>query len=227
MRRGVPGEVAWGGRGRGLARGVVGLLVALAATAAHGQAVPRTLQDSIESARRQRMALEAALERQMATTIAERARNLAMSEEASALQRIETLLDSAQARLLVQRDRIRLLKDAATQTDKAVLVVLLRADALPDGDLGAVVMIDGAQQKVVTVTPDRARTLLAGGADELYRAEVAPMDHKIVVSLAARGLSASEAVTLPTNPREVRYVEFALRSGRLVPTSWTSRSTAP
>jgi hypothetical protein len=206
---------------------MVGLLVALAAAAAHGQAVPRTLQDSIESARRQRMALEAALERQMATTIAERARNLAMSEEASALQRIETLLDSAQARLLVQRDRIRLLKDAATQTDKAVLVVLLRADALPDGDLGAVVMIDGAQQKVVTVTPDRARTLLAGGADELYRAEVAPMDHKIVVSLAARGLSASEAVTLPTNPREVRYVEFALRSGRLVPTSWTSRSTAP
>lgn len=218
---------AWSFRRWAFAFGVLGTLLVLAATVAQGQAVPRTLQDSIESARRQRMALEAALERQLATGIAERAKNLAMSEQASALQRIETLLDSAQARLLVQRDRIRLLKDAATQTDKAVLVVLLRAEALPEGELGAVVMIDGAQQKVVTVTPDRARTLLAGGADELYRAEVAPVDHKIVVSLAARGLSASEAVTLPTNPREVRYVEFALRNGRLVPTSWTSRSTAP
>ncbi len=212
---------------RAFALGATGTLWLFAATVASGQPVPRTLQDSLESARRQRMALEAALERQLATSIAERAKNLAMSEQASALQRIETLLDSAQARLLVQRDRIRLLRDAATQTDKAVLVVLLRADVLPEGELGAVVMIDGTQQRAVTVTPERARTLLAGGADELYRAEVAPVDHKIVVSLAARGLSASESVTLPTNPREVRYVEFALRSGRLVPTSWTSRSTAP
>ncbi len=178
-------------------------------------------------ARRQRLAVEAAIEREMAASIADRAKNLAMSEQAGALQRIETLLDSAQARLLVQRDRIRLLRDAATQTDKAVLVVLLRVDVLPEGDVGAVVVIDDDQQKVVAMSPERARTLAAGGADELYRGEVAPVDHKIVVSVAARGLSASEALTLPTNPREVRYVEFALRNGRLVPTTWASRSMVP
>jgi hypothetical protein len=206
---------------------IVALVLLFAITATAKAQVPRTLADSLEAARRQRLALEAALERQLATGIAERARNLAMSDEAGALQRLETLLDSAQARLLVQRDRIRMLRDAATQTDKAVLVILLRADALPEGELGAVVMLDGFQQKVVTVTPERARTLLAGAADELFRGEVTPEEHKIVVTIAARGLSAGETVTLPTAAREVRYVEFALKNGRLVPTTWTSRSSAP
>lgn len=214
-------------RRRALAMALLGCLWLLGAAVAQGQGAPRTLEDSLDMARRQRLAVEAAIEREMAASIADRAKNLAMSEQAGALQRIETLLDSAQARLLVQRDRIRLLRDAATQTDKAVLVVLLRVDVLPEGDVGAVVVIDDDQQKVVAMSPERARTLAAGGADELYRGEVAPVDHKIVVSVAARGLSASEALTLPTNPREVRYVEFALRNGRLVPTTWASRSMVP
>jgi len=204
-----------------------GVLVLLAViTAAAGAQVPRTLADSLDAARKQRIALEAALERQLAAGIAERAKNLAMSNEAGALQRLETLLDSMQVRLLVQRDRIRLLKDAATQTDKAVLVILLRADALPEGDLAAVVVIDGEQVKRVTITPDRAKALRAGAADELYRAEIAPVEHKIVVSVAGRGLSAGETLTLSATPREIRYVEFALKNGRLVPTTWTSRASA-
>jgi len=212
-----PGSARWLA-----AAGVLVLLACIAAAA--GAQVPRTLADSLDAARKQRIALEAALERQLATGIAERAKNLAMSTEAGALQRLETLLDSAQARLLVQRDRIRLLRDAAAQTDKAVLVVLLRVDVIPEGQLGAVVMVDGEQVAVVTVTPERAKSLRAGAAEELYRSEISPVDHKIVVSLAGRGLSAGEVLTLPAAPREVRYVEFALKNGRLVPTTWTSRA---
>ena len=203
------------------------ILLALLSGALGAQAAPRTLQDSLDAARKQRIALEAALEKQIATGIAERAKNLAMSNEAGALQRLETLLDSAQARLLVQRDRIRLLRDAATQTDKAILVMLLRVDAIPGDELAVVVMVDGEQQKVVTITADRAKALFAGAADELYRAEITPVEHKIVVSVAGRGFSAGETITLPAAPREVRYVEFALKGGKLVPTTWTSRTSTP
>jgi hypothetical protein len=205
---------------------VAGLLTLVVCTSvARAQGAPRTLADSLEAARRQRIALEATLEKSLASGIAERAKNLSMSTEAGALQRLETLLDSAQARLLAQRDRIRALKDVTTQTTKAILVILLRADALPEGDVGAVFMLDGFQQKAMTVTPEKAKSLLEGAADELYRGEVTPQEHKIVVSIAARGLAASESITLPMALGEIRYVEFAIKSGRLVPTTWTSRGS--
>src|SRR3989338_3608625 len=79
------------------AAGAPGLLACLPAGA--GAQVPRTLADSLDAARKQRIALEAALERQLATGIAERAKNLAMSTEAGALQRLATLLPPAPARL--------------------------------------------------------------------------------------------------------------------------------
>ncbi len=205
---------------------VVTAILALSSIA-QAQAAPKTLADSLEAARRQRLALEATLEKSLAAGVAERAKNLAMSTEAGALQRLETLLDSAQGRLLAQRDRIRGLKDVTTQTDKAMLVILLRADALPEGEVSAVFMLDGFQQKLLTVTPDKAKAFLAGASDELYRGEVTPQEHKIVVSIAARGLSVSEAVTMPMALGEIRYVEFAVKNGKLVPTTWTSRSSAP
>jgi hypothetical protein len=213
--------------GRGLLA-VAGLLTLVVCTSvAQAQAAPKTLADSLEAARRQRIALEATLEKSLASGIAERAKNLSMSTEAGALQRLETLLDSAQARLLSQRDRIRALKDVTTATDKAVLVILLRADALPEGEVSAVFMLDGFQQKVLTVTPEKSKSLLAGAADELYRGEVTPQEHKIVVSIAASGLSVSESVTMPMALGEIRYVEFAIKGGKLIPTSWTAKSSGP
>lgn len=230
VRRGYAGHGLVRSRDRDLPRlllvaaGIV--LLAFVTGRLQGQGVPRTLQDSLDAARKQRLALEAQLEKTIATGVAERARSLAMGNEAGTLQKLETMLDSAQQRLLVQRDRIRLLRDAATQTDKAILVILLRADVVPDGDISAIVTIDAEAPRTLTITPDRAKTLLAGAADELYRGEIAPVEHKVIVTLGGRGLSAVETISLPASPREVRYVEFALRGGRLVPTTWTSRASA-
>ena len=201
-----------------------GFTATATATVAGAQA-PRTLQDSLDAARKQRMVLEAALERQLAAGIAERARSLSMSTEATALQQLEVLLDSSQARLVVQRDRIRQLRDAATQTDKAVLVILFRADAIPPGGIDAVVTVDGELQKTVTIGGDRAKSLAAGAADELYRAEVTPMEHRIAVTVAGRGLTVSAPSVQPAAPREIRYVEFGLKNGKLVPITWTTRAS--
>lgn len=201
---------------------VTGLVVL--ATPASAQGTSRALLDSLEAARKQRLALEAALERELAAGIAERAKNLAMGDEAAALQRLEALLDSAQARLRVQRDRIRVLRDASTVTEKAILVVLLRAEDALEGDLNAVLVVDEEQHRFQAMTADLARSLRSGAADELYRGEVAPVEHKVSVTVTGRGFTAGETLTVTSSPREVRYVEFVLRGGRLVPTTWTNRS---
>jgi hypothetical protein len=204
---------------------LAGLLALIfGASLALAQPTPRTLADSLEAARRQRLALEAQVERQLASGIAERARTLAMSNEAAALQRLEALLDSAQARLLAQRDRIRVLRDAARLGDKAILVVLVRSDVAPDGELGASVLLDGAQAKMTAIPAERTRSMGSGTAEELYRGEVTPSTHRVTLAVTGRGLNLTESLSFPVNPREVRYVEFAIRSGRLVPTTWTARA---
>jgi hypothetical protein len=185
----------------------------------------RALQDSIESMRKQRLQLEAATERVLADSISARAKRLAMGGEVGALQRLELLLDSAQARLLVQRDRIRVLKDASVQTDQAVLVVLVRADALPAGEVAAVIMVDGTQRASVVLKPDQVKTIVSGASDELFRGEISPADHKVLLQIAAKGLSVGEMIAVPASPRAVTYVEFSLKGGRLVSTTWTNRAT--
>ncbi len=206
---------------------ILGAVVVAGVTPAQPLAAqtPRTLQDSLDAARKARLALEAAVERQLATTMVERARTLAMSNEATALQQLETLLDSAQGRLLVQRDRIRLLRDAATRTDKAILVILVRVENAPAGSFDVAVALNGENQPPVNIAGARARALAAGGAEEVYRAEVVPSEHRISVSIVGPGISATAPITFPTALREIRYVEFSLKAGRLVPTTWTSRAS--
>lgn len=182
----------------------------------------RDLQAQLDLARKERLALEAKLEKELADEIAARAKGLSMGTEVDALQRLEALLDSAQARLLVQRDRIRLLKDEALPTDRAVLVVLVRADALPAGDVAAVLTLDGAVIKSQTYKPDATKAIAAGAADELYRADIAPADHKVNVQITGKGLNANENVSVPVAPKHVTYVEFALKGGKLVTSTWTN-----
>lgn len=184
----------------------------------------RALQDQLELARKERFALEAKLEKQLAIEISARAKTLAMGTEVDALQRLELLLDSAQARLLVQRDRIRLLRDATDQAQRGSLVVLVRADSLPSGDVAAVLRIDGAEVKTATYAPERAKALVAGAADEVYRAEVNAAQHRVSVQIAGRGLRVDQTITISAVPLQVTYVEFALRGGRLVSSTWTNKA---
>lgn len=215
------------------------LMLALAAVAlparGQGREPPRTeegkqiqsLQQQIELTRRQRLELEARMERELAAEIAERARRLQMGGEVGALQRLEQLLDSAQVRLLVQRDRLRLLGDAARQAEGALLVVLLRADSLPDTDVTTRLLVDLQGVGARTLTAAQLRTVGAGGAEELYRGEVTPLSHTVELTLNGRGLTVTERLSVTASPRQVTYVEFALRGGRLVPATWTSASTTP
>jgi hypothetical protein len=182
----------------------------------------KNLQDQLDLARKERLALEAKLEKELAADMAARAKGLSMGTEVDALQHLEQLLDSAQARLLVQRDRIRLLKDEAQTTGRTLVVVLVRADAFPAGDVAAVLIVDGVMTLNQTYKPEQAKAIAAGAADELYRAEMTPAEHKVLVQIAGKGLSVGETATVSAVPGKVTYVEFALKGGKLVTATWTN-----
>ena len=71
----------------------------------------------------------------------------------------------------------------------------------------------------------RARTLTSGAAEEGFRSEGTPTDHRLSLSVAGRGLAAATPFSVAASPREVRYVEFALKDGKLVATTWTARAS--
>ncbi len=186
----------------------------------------KSLQEQLDLTRKQRLELEARLERELAAEIAQRAQQLAMGGEIGALQRLEQLLDSAQARLLVQRDRIRLLGDAARTPGASVLVVLLRMDQLPPGEVGAVLMLDGVPALTRTFGAEEVKTLAAGAAEELYRGEVPPSTHRLLLQVAGKGLNSGATIEVPSAPQLITYVEFSLRGGTLVASTWTSSSSS-
>jgi hypothetical protein len=185
----------------------------------------KSLQEQIDITRKQRLELEARLEKELAAEIAQRAQMLAMGGEYGALQRLEQLLDSAQARLLVQRDRIRLLDDAARQPGASVLVILLRMDQVPSSEIGTVLLLDGASAGTRTIGAEEAKVLAAGAAEELYRGEVPPSAHRVVLQVAGKGLNVGTTIDVPAAPKQITYVEFTLRGGVLVAATWTSASS--
>ena len=159
----------------------------------------KSLQEQLDLTRKQRLELEARLEKELAAEIAQRAQMLAMGGEVGALQRLEQLLDSAQMRLLVQRDRIHLLRDDAQAADKAVIVVLVRADKLAS-DAAVALTIDGAPGKSAAISADQSKALAGGAAEELYRGEISPGEHKVALQFTGKGLNAAETVTVTATP---------------------------
>ena len=93
--------------------------------------------------------------------------------------------------------------------------------------LSVALVLDGAAPKSRTLTAGQLRTMTAGGAEELYRGEATPLPHTVALSVTVGGTLTTATYAVTTPPRQVTYVEFALRGGRLVPASWTSAAITP
>lgn len=217
-----------------LARLMIGAALVAAPLGVRAQEKPvdparqlRSLQEQLDLTRKQRLELEARLERELAAEIAQRAQMLAMGGEMGALQRLEQLLDSAQGRLLVQRDRIRLLDDAARTPGVSVLVILLRMDQTPPGEVGTAMMIDGQPAGTRTIGAEQLRTLAAGAAEQMYRGEVPPSGHRVALQVVGKGLNGGATIEVPPAPKQITYVEFTVRNGVLLTATWTSGASAP
>ncbi len=187
-------------------------------------------QAQLADIRSQRVQLQARIENVIAQMMQQRAQALLMSNEMNALQQLDAMLTSSQDNLVEQRDRFTTIANAVRRRSGAVLVVLLRADSStgPGQILGATTLqVDNApvENRTYTVTANGA--LRMGAVDQLYRADVLPTPHTVAINITVNGQPMTQSVNVSAAGETVTYVQFAVRNGQVVPTTWTSRGTTP
>jgi hypothetical protein len=188
----------------------------------------QSTQDKLSDLRSQRVRLEARIENVLAETMQRRTQQLLVSKEQTALLQLDGVLASAQDNMVAQRDRMRALGDAVRRRAGAVLVVTLRADSAAPGSLGdASLQIDNMVATTRTYSQAAAQALQTGAVDPLYRSEVLPSTHTVELHLTLAGQQVVQGINVNAVAETVTYVEFTVRNGQLVPTTWTSRGTTP
>jgi hypothetical protein len=63
--------------------------------------------------------------------------------------------------------------------------------------------------------------------DQLYRSDVLPTRHSVRLQVTVNGQPVVQTIDVNTQGETVTYLQFAVRNGQLVPTTWTSRGTTP
>jgi hypothetical protein len=185
-------------------------------------------QDKLGDLRSQRVQLEARIENVLAQTMQKRTQQLLVSKEETALLQLDGVLANAQDNMVAQRDRMRALGDAVRRRAGAVLVVTLRADSAGPGSLGAAsLQIDNVVAATRTYTPATEQALQTGAVDPLFRSEVLPSTHTVELSLVLAGQSLKQGLNIDALAETVTYIQFTVRNGQLVPSTWTSRGTTP
>ncbi len=186
-------------------------------------------QKRLAELRGQRVELSTRIENVIARMLEERARALLMTNEQNALQELDAILTSSQDNLLAQRDRFNALGDVVRRRGGAVLVVLLRADSSTGNQLLGQVTLQIDREQVATrsytVTSNNALSL--GAVDPLYRSNVLPTAHTVNLTASVNGQSLTSSVDVTAAGAAVTYVQFAVRNGQIVHTTWTSRGTTP
>lgn len=187
-------------------------------------------QAQLADIRSQRVQLQARIENVIAQMMQQRAQALLMSNEMNALQQLDAMLTSSQDNLVEQRDRFTTIANAVRRRSGAVLVVLLRADSSsgPGQLLGATTLqVDNAPVESRTYTVTANGALRMGAVDQLYRADVLPTPHTVSINVTVNGQPMTQTVNVSAAGETVTYVQFAVRNGQVVPTTWTSRGTTP
>ncbi len=185
-------------------------------------------QSQLSEVRSQRLQLQARIENLLAASMQQRARQLAMSDEQTALQQLDAMLLNAQNSLLEQRDRVSALGDAVRRRTGSVLVVLLRADSSQAQTISnATLDVNGSSAGGREYSATANNALRMGAVDELYRSDVIPANYSVKVQVRVNNLPVVQNVDVVAQAETVTYVQFAVRNGQLVPTTWTSKSTTP
>jgi hypothetical protein len=188
-----------------------------------------TTQNALQELRGQRLQLAARIENVLAQVTEQRAQQLMLSSEQSALRQMDSLLTAAQDNLGDQRDRLMTLGDAVRRRTGAVLVVLFRADSSTSQDnvASASLTVDGTSAATRSYTETARSALRLGAVDEVFRASVLPTAHMVAINLMVNGQPVTQTVNVSASGDAVTYVQFALRNGQLVQTTWTSKGTTP
>jgi hypothetical protein len=160
----------------------------------------------------------------------QRANQLLLSRETTALRSLDSVLSASQDNLLAQRDRFLSLGEAVRRRAAAELIVMIRVDssAQPQRFDAVSVQVDSTPAVTRRYSAGAIDALNSGAIDDLYHSNVLPATHVVSLTLSVNGtpLSKGAAVDVPTGA--VTYVQFAVQNGQLVLSTWSSRSgTSP
>lgn len=179
--------------------------------------------------RRQRVMLQARVEAAIADDLKRRSEALMMSDAQTALQSLDSVLVQSRDNLASQRDRFQSLGDAVRRRTGAVMIVLLRADSAGAeqslGDAELQVNAVGVATRSYNVQMNNALRL--GAVDQLYRSDVLPTRHTVLLRVTVNGQPLTQSVDVDAQGETVTYVQFAVRGGQLVPRTWTARGLTP
>lgn len=186
-------------------------------------------QRQVQELRGQRLQLAARIDNVLAQVTEQRAQQLMLSNEQTSLRQMDSLLTAAQDNLGDQRDRLMTLASAIRDRSGAMLVVLFRADSSTTRDAvqSATLMVDGTNAATRTYTETARGALRLGAVDEVFRANVLPSAHSVVLSAMVNGQPMTQTINVTASSASVTYVQFALRNGQLVQTTWSSKGTTP
>lgn len=186
-------------------------------------------QRKLDSLRVQRLQLESRVEAVAGKVAEQRVNTLLMSRETYALRQLDSLLTVSQDVLLAQRDRFLTLGDAVRRRAGAELVIVFRADSASTLtqriDSVSVRIDDGAStSRVYSLLANSA--LASGAVDELYRSNVLPSPHTISVTVGLNGGTQAQSVRVDAAAGASTYVQFAVRNGQLVQTTWSNKDAS-
>ena len=124
--------------------------------------------------------------------------------------------------------QLALAAEALRKQPSTMLSVLFAADSIAAPRVSNLALsIDGANTVMMAVS-DTARTAFGvGAADELFRGAVLPTPHTIVLTATINGQPQQLVTRVRALGDAVTYVQFAVQEGKLVQTSWASRTSNP
>jgi hypothetical protein len=189
----------------------------------------KSSQRKLDDLRVERLQLESRVEAVAGKVAEQRVNALLMSRETYALRQLDSLLTVSQDVLLAQRDRFLTLGDAVRRRAGAELVIVFRADSASTLaqriDSASVRIDDGAgSSRVYSLLANSA--LASGAVDELYRSNVLPSPHTISVTVGLNGGTQTQSVRVDAAAGASTYVQFAVRNGQLVQTTWSNKDAS-
>jgi hypothetical protein len=87
--------------------------------------------------------------------------------------------------------------------------------------------VDNVTAALRNYTQTATQALRQGAVDQLYRSEVLPSTHTVAVQINLDGKPTLQGVNVNAQSETVTYVQFSVRNGQVVTSTWTSQGTTP
>ena len=154
--------------------------------------------------------------------------NAQVAVQQEALRNLSDQLYVSEQLVGATHGQLALAAEALRKQPSTMLSVLFAADSIAAPHVSNLALsIDGANTVMMAVS-DTARTAFdVGAADELFRGAVLPTPHTIVLTATINGQPQQLVTRVRALGDAVTYVQFAVQEGKLVQTSWASRTPNP